>query len=61
MDLRRGHPCGEAAQHVHSLIPARQKKLQIVPGVFHTRFYDDPLVIEPAAIEVVAWFDEYLR
>lgn len=51
----------EAAQHVHSLIPAKHKKLQIVPGVFHTRFYDDPLVIAPAATEVVAWFDEHLR
>ena len=51
----------EAAQHVYALIPAKQKKLQIVPGVFHTRFYDDPLVIAPATTEVVAWFDEHLR
>lgn len=51
----------EAAQHVYDLIPARDKRLHIVPGIFHTRFYDDPLVIEPAAAEVADWFVEHLR
>lgn len=51
----------EAAQHVYALMPAKQKHLHIVPGIFHTRFYDDPLVIEPAASEVADWFANHLR
>ena len=51
----------EAAQHVYALMPVKDKQLHIVPGIFHTRFYDDPLVIEPTAIEVMAWFDSHLR
>lgn len=50
-----------AARHVHDLIPASQKRLVIVDGVFHTRFYDDPIVVDPAAAEVAAWFDAHLR
>jgi fermentation-respiration switch protein FrsA (DUF1100 family) len=50
-----------AARHVHDLIPAPLKRLVIVDGVFHTRFYDDPIVVEPAAAEVAAWFDAHLR
>ena len=50
-----------AARHVHDLIPATQKRLVIVDGVFHTRFYDDPIVVDPAAAEVAAWFDAHLR
>lgn len=50
----------EAAQHVYALMPAKDKHLHIVPGIFHTRFYDDPLVIEPAAAEVLAWLAGHL-
>jgi len=50
----------EAAQHTFGLIAAKDKELVIVPGVFHTRFYDDPLVIDPAAARVVAWFNRHL-
>jgi len=50
----------EAAQHVFAQIPAKDKHLHIVPGVFHTRFYDDPLVIEPTVAEVAAWFESHL-
>lgn len=50
----------EAAQHVYALMPAKRKHLHIVSGIFHTRFYDDPLVITPAATQVVEWFDMYL-
>ena len=50
-----------AARHVHDLIPAQLKRLVIVAGVFHTRFYDDPIVVDPAAAEVAAWFDAHLR
>lgn len=45
-----------AVQHVFEKVPAKDKKLVIVEGVFHTRFYDDPLVIEPTAAEVAKWF-----
>lgn len=50
----------EAAQHVHALIAAKTKHLDIVPGVFHTRFYDDPLVIAPAGTSVTDWFSRFL-
>ena len=50
----------EAAKHVFSRIAAREKDLSIIPGVFHTRFYDDPLVVEPAAAQVIDWFDRHL-
>lgn len=50
----------EAAQHVYKLLGATDKHLSIVPGVFHTRFYDDPAVIEPAAAEVSQWFKKHL-
>lgn len=50
----------EAAEHVYALMPAKHKKLHIVPGIFHTRFYDDPLVIEPAAGQLADWFQSHL-
>lgn len=50
----------EAAEHVHALIGAKEKHIDIVPGVFHTRFYDDPLVIDPTATSVVRWFSRHL-
>lgn len=50
----------EAAQHVFAMMPAKDKHLDIVPGIFHTRFYDDPLVIEPAAASVIDWFTHHL-
>ena len=50
-----------AARHIHDLIPAAQKRLLIVDGVFHTRFYDDPIVVDPAAAEVAIWLSEHLR
>ncbi len=51
----------EAAQHVFDLLPVKDKQLIIVPGVFHTRFYDDPAVIDPAAAQVSQWFARHLR
>jgi dienelactone hydrolase len=49
-----------AVRHVHDRIAAREKRLVIVDGVFHTRFYDDPIVVGPAAAEVSAWFGIHL-
>jgi uncharacterized protein len=51
----------EAAQHVYTQIGAKDKRLTIVPGIFHTRFYDDPSVIDPVAAEASRWFAEHLR
>lgn len=51
----------KAVAHVFERIPAKEKHMEIVEGVFHTRFYDDPIVIEPAAAQVAAWFETYLR
>jgi len=50
----------EAAQHVFDRMPANDKHLRIVPEIFHTRFYDDPLVIEPTAALAVDWFMRHL-
>ena len=50
-----------AARHVHDLIPAAHKRLVIVDGVFHTRFYDDPIVVDPAAAEVASWLAGHLQ
>lgn len=50
----------EAARHVYALLASEKKQLEIVPGVFHTRFYDDPLVIEPAAESVIDWFRKHV-
>jgi fermentation-respiration switch protein FrsA (DUF1100 family) len=49
-----------AVTHVFDQIPAKKKQIEIVEGVFHTRFYDDPLVVEPAAAQVAAWFETHL-
>ena len=49
-----------AVRHVHAHLAAADKRLVIVDGVFHTRFYDDPIVVDPAAAEVAAWFDQHL-
>lgn len=49
-----------AARHVHDLVPARETRLVIVAGVFHTRFYDDPIVVDPAAAEVSGWLSAHL-
>lgn len=50
-----------AAQHVFDELAAKDKKLVIVPGVFHTRFYDDPAVIEPAAATLSQWLLPHLN
>ena len=50
-----------AAQHVFDEIAAEVKKLIIVPGVFHTRFYDDPSVIDPTTATVSQWLSQHLN
>jgi pimeloyl-ACP methyl ester carboxylesterase len=50
-----------AVTHVFERIPAADKHMEVIAGVFHTRFYDDPLVIEPAAARVAAWFKSHLN
>ena len=50
-----------AARHIHKLIPASKKRMLIVAGVFHTRFYDDAIVVDPAAAEVATWLADHLR
>ena len=50
----------KAVTHVFERIPAKEKHMEIVEGVFHTRFYDDPIVVEPAAAQLAAWFETYL-
>lgn len=50
-----------AAQHVFDEITAKDKKLVIIPGVFHTRFYDDPSVIDPATATVSQWLAQHLN
>lgn len=50
----------KAAQHVFDLIGTKAKALSIKPGVFHTRYYDDPLIVVPAAARVASWFTAHL-
>lgn len=50
----------KAAQHVFDLIGTKAKKLSIESGVFHTRYYDDPLIVGPAAARVSSWFATHL-
>lgn len=49
-----------AVTHVFDRIPATDKLMEVIADVFHTRFYDDPLVIEPAATRVADWFRSHL-
>lgn len=49
-----------AAQHVFERLQMTEKQLITVPDVFHTRFYDDPVIVDPVAQEVAAWFQRYL-
>ena len=52
---------GRRLRSASSIDFQRKKKiLRIVPGIFHTRFYDDPLIVNPAAFQVAAWFHTYL-
>ena len=51
----------QSAQHVFDRLTVKDKRIVIVPQTFHTRFYDDPLVIEPAVAEIVAWFGAHLH
>lgn len=50
----------EAVSHVHARVGSKKKHMSIVDGVFHTRFYDDPEVVEPAAAEVADWLAAHL-
>lgn len=50
----------KAAQHVFDLIGTTAKALSIEPGVFHTRYYDDPLIVVPAAARVASWLTAHL-
>ena len=49
-----------AAQHVFERLGASDKRLSIIPQTFHTRFYDDPLVVGPAAAEAADWLTSHL-
>ncbi|WP_170828384.1 alpha/beta hydrolase [Asticcacaulis taihuensis] len=44
-----------AARTVYDSLRVNDRKLIIEPGVFHTRFYDDPEVVDNAVSEVVTW------
>lgn len=46
-----------AAQTVHDALTVADRKLVIVPGVFHTRFYDDPEIVDGAVAELLPWLE----
>jgi fermentation-respiration switch protein FrsA (DUF1100 family) len=46
-----------AAQTVYDSLTVKDRKLVIKSGVFHTRFYDDPGVVDEAVSEVAAWLE----
>lgn len=49
----------EAAQHVYEALPGKDKKLVILDGIFHTRFYDDPLIVDQATGSIVSWLQAH--
>lgn len=49
-----------AAQTMHDALTVADRKLVIVPGVFHTRFYDDPEIVDGAVRELMTWFEKRL-
>lgn len=49
-----------AAQTVFDTLAASDRKLVIVPGIFHTRFYDDPEIIDSAVNELTNWIGDRL-
>ena len=44
-----------AARTVYDALTVKDRKLVIEPGIFHTRFYDDPEIVDGAASEVMDW------
>ena len=46
-----------AAQTVHDALTVADRRLVIVPGVFHTRFYDDPEIVDGAVAELLPWLE----
>ena len=44
-----------AARTIHDALTVEDRKLVIEPGIFHTRYYDDPEVVDGAVSEVAAW------
>ena len=49
-----------AAQTVFDTLAVSDRKLVIVPGIFHTRFYDDPEIIDNAVNELTNWMGDRL-
>ena len=49
-----------AAQTVFDAATVADRKLVIVPGVFHTRFYDDPEIVDGAVAELQPWLEARL-
>ena len=46
-----------AARTVYDSLRIHDRRLVIEPGIFHTRFYDDPEVVDKAVGEVATWLD----
>lgn len=44
-----------AARTIYDALSVKDRKLVIEPGVFHTRYYDDPEIVDGAASAVAAW------
>ena len=44
-----------AARTIFDALIVEDRKIIIEPGIFHTRFYDDPEIVDNAVSEVTAW------
>ena len=44
-----------AARTMYDALTVKDRKLVIEPGIFHTRFYDDPEIVDGAVSEAVEW------
>lgn len=45
-----------AAETVYARLTMTERRMVIVPGIFHTRFYDDPEIVGGAVAELLNWF-----
>jgi len=50
-----------AVRHIYDTLPSSDKRLVVLEGIFHTRFYDDPSVVVPTAHLIAGWFAKQFR
>ena len=49
-----------AARTVYDALAVKDRNLVIEPGVFHTRYYDDPEIVDGAVSQVTEWLGAWI-